>query len=205
MSILHLTLLTSIKIFVIIKTREKQKEKIMYNFSYNEVAGSIFNYIDDYTLVHCIGADFALNYGLGQFFQARYSTRDELRQAFPHYQWQGKGDCLLTNENKVANLVIKRVSAEKASREYIVESLLKLRDLCEKNGIKKIAMTRICTGYDGYEWQEIHDIIIDIFQSAYIEIKVVYLQEYLDLTVLDGDADALEFKNRQSDLSKKYF
>ena len=63
----------------------------------NETPGNLFDYENDYALAHCISADFALGAGIAKYFQARYGTRDELRQTCFSHVWNGHGYCLVTN------------------------------------------------------------------------------------------------------------
>ena len=174
----------------------------------NETPGNLFDYENDYALAHCISADFALGAGIAKYFQARYGTRDELRQRFAHV-WNGYGYCLMTNNNHVFNLVTKNRYFEKPTLLTMRESLMDMRRIAEEVGIRKIAMPRIGCGLDRLQWQDVKDILVEVYGGSDLDIRVVYLNEYLDGRILDPDTEKINFgKDRQhidGNLEKKYF
>jgi O-acetyl-ADP-ribose deacetylase (regulator of RNase III) len=175
----------------------------------NETPGNLFDYENDYALAHCISADFALGAGIAKYFQARYGTRDELRQTcFPHV-WNGHGYCLLTNNDHVFNLVTKNRYFEKPTLNTMREALIHMRIIAEERGIHKIAMPRIGCGLDRLQWQDVKDILMEVYGGSDLDIRVVYLNEYLDGKILDPDTEKINFgKDRQhidGNLEKKYF
>lgn len=175
----------------------------------NETPGNLFDYENDYALAHCISADFALKTGIAKAFQDRYSTRDELMRLFPHRQWTGKGYCLLTNNEKVFNLVVKGAYFEKPSLITVKAALAHMKEIAEEKGIWKIAMPRIGYGYDGLEWQDIKDEIMDMFAGTDFDIRIVYLEEYLQGSIIDPDMEKMNFgkdrKHIDGNLEKKYY
>ena len=128
----------------------------------NETPGNLFDYEGEYALAHCISTDFVFDAGIAKFFQARYSTRDELRQRFPH-AWNGYGYCLVTNGGRVLNLVTKNRYFEKPTLATVEQALMHMRMVCEEMGVYKIAMPRIGCGLDRLNWQDVKDIIVRMF------------------------------------------
>lgn len=175
----------------------------------NETPGNLFDYEGECALAHCISADFAFDAGVGQFFQSRYSTRDDLRRRFPHYQWQGHGDCLISNDGNVINLVTKNKVYEKPTLANMREALVSMREVCLERGITKIAMPRIGSGIDGLDWQEVKNIIVDVFMGFEINIRIVYLEDWFNGRILDPDLEKQNFgkdrKNIDGNTSKKYY
>lgn len=171
----------------------------------NETPGNLFDYEKDCALAISIGADFNFYGSLTKFFQARYGTRDELRQRFPQYQWNGKGYCLVTNNNHVFNLITKSRYFEKPTLANLREALVSMRDICLTRGITKIAMPR----YREIEWQEVKDIIVDVFMGFELDIRIVYLDEYIHGRIMNPDLEKQNFgKDRKSidgNTSKKYY
>lgn len=171
----------------------------------NETPGNLFDYEKSCALAHYISADFAFETNLTKLFQTRYSTRDALRQAFPHYQWQGQGDCLITNDGNIINLIVKNNWYDKPNIVNVRESLEKMRDICLTRGIKKIAMPR----YGEIEWQEVKDEIVNIFMGFELDIRIVYLNEYIHGKIMNPDLEKQNFgKDRKSidgNTSKKYY
>ena len=175
--------------------------------SIDEIPGNLFDYEKDYALAHCISADFALGAGIAKFFQARYSTRDELRQGFPHV-WNGTGYCIITNNNHVINLVTKNNYFDKPTLRNVEAALAHMKEICEDRGIYKIAMPRIGCGLDRLNWQDVKPIITDLFAATAFDIKVIYLHEYLKGNIQDGELDKYMFEHRDRSagaLSKQYF
>lgn len=180
----------------------------------NETPGNLFDYENDYALAHCISADFALGAGIAKYFQARYGTRDELRQRFAQVYsdrgyWNGHGYCLLTNNDHVFNLVTKHRYFEKPTLDTMREALIHMRIIAEERGIHKIAMPRIGCGLDRLQWQDVKDILMEVYGGSDLDIRVVYLNEYLNGRILDPDTEKINFgKDRQhidGNLEHKYY
>jgi hypothetical protein len=188
----------------IIKIEEEPEHVLDTPGQINETPGNIFDYENSYALVNYISADFAFDAGLPKLFQARYSTRDDLRQRFPHYNWDGHGHCLCTNNLHVLNLVTKNRYFEKSTLVAIEEALLQMKEFCEIVDIYKIAMPRI-----GENWQDVKDIIMNIFMGTNFDIRIVYLNEYYDGHILEPDLELQNFgKDREhidGNVEKKYY
>lgn len=187
---------------------EEQPDQRIEGGQINETPGNLFDYENDYALAHCISADFALGAGIAKFFQTRYSTRDELRQRFPH-NWNGKGYCLLTNNDHVFNLVTKNRYFEKPTLITIESALMHMKEIAEEKNIYKIAMPRIGCGLDKLDWMEVKQIIINIFMATDFDIRIVYLDEYLRGSILDPDMEKVNFgkdrKHIDGNLEHKYY
>lgn len=181
----------------------------MKNFIYNETPGNLFDYENDYALVHCLGADFDCSFGIARVFDTRYSVRASLLKDYIENWWHGTGYCLISNNSNILNLVTKRTCYEKATLDNVRAALRTMKTKAEERGIWRVAMPRIATGYDGLSWQDVHDIIFEVFDGSDFEIRVVYLNEYLDGNIIDGDIEKANFgKDRKSidgNTSHKYY
>ena len=84
-----------------------------------------------------------------------------------------------------------------------------MKEIAEEKGIWKIAMPRIGYGYDGLEWQDIKDEIMDMFAGTDFDIRIVYLEEYLQGSIIDPDMERMNFgkdrKHIDGNLEKKYY
>lgn len=189
--------------------QEENNEHQIDGGQINETPGILFDYENTYTLAHCISADFAFNTETEKFFQSRYGTKDELKRFFLQNNWQGKGYCLLTNNNHIINLVTKNKYYEKASLATIKAALKHMKEICEQEQIWKIAMPRIGYESDGIRWQDVKDIIMDIFMATDFDIRIVYLNEYLKGSILDPDTEKINFgkdrKHIDGNLEHKYY
>lgn len=178
------------------------------NFTYNETKGVIFDY-EDCALGHIISADFALKHGLSRVMELRYGIRAELKRLYGKGNWQGVGHCLISNNGHILNLVVKDKYWMKTSYDRMEEALWDCRKVMEQYGIKKLVIPRIGTGMDELEWSKIHDIIFKVFCTTNLDIRVVYIDEYIDGAVIDADMEKHNFgkdrKNIDGNLEKKYY
>ena len=141
---------------------------------YKEEKMNLFEAPEDYALVHCISADFALGAGIAKQFQLKYKTRDELKTRCPQYSWHG-GDCLGTGSKDtriVFNLVTKKNYWDKPEYKDLEDSLTELLDICEIGGYRKLAMPLIGCGLDKLNWSIVESIIKKVFEFANIKIMV---------------------------------
>lgn len=167
----------------------------------NEVPGNLFDYDKEYALVHCVDAGFTFNAGLAKFFQVKYSTRDELRQAFPHYHWTGHGECLITNDGNIFNLVTKNGYYDKPTLENLKEALVDLKEKCKAIGVSKIAMPRLGCGYDGLYWSDVRNAIDEVFLGEIFDVRIVYLHEAIHGTIIEPELP----QKKDELLSKKFY
>lgn len=143
--------------------------------TYKEEIRDLFSVPDDYYLAHCISADFALGKGIAVEFDKRFNMKTILKSHYPHYMfnWQlGRysADCIL--EGRVLNLVTKERYFNKPTLDSMTSALDLMRDICEEEGIRKIAMPTIGCGLDRLRWDEVSEIIKEIFEDTDIEILV---------------------------------
>lgn len=186
-----------------LKIEEQPQHKIPGG-QINETPGNLFDYENSYALAHWVSADCRFDVGLAKFFQARYSTRGEFRQAFAH-----EGNCIVTNNNHVFNLVIKKHQYDIPTLRNVESALAHMKEIAEERGVYKIALPRInsCTG--GASWFDVKQSLINIFMGSDFDIRVVYLNEYIDGKILDPDMEKYNFgkdrKHIDGNLEKKYY
>ena len=62
-----------------------------------------------------------------------------------------------------------------------------------------IALARIYADAAGIHWLEVKQIIVNIFAGTDFDIRIVYLNEYLDGNIIDPDMEKLNYgKDRQA-------
>lgn len=147
---------------------------------YEERKQNLFEMDDSYYLAHCISSDFAMGKGIAVEFTRRGIKR-RLQESYPDYvnhyhHHKKKGDVIYIGPN-VFNLVTKERYFEKPTYESLRNSLSRLHNICRVYEIKKLAMPKIGCGLDGLDWNEVSDMIQDIFADTDIEIVVCYLEE----------------------------
>lgn len=142
---------------------------------YNEIQKDLFTVSDDYYLVHCISADFALGAGIAVEFNKRFDMRNQLNLLYPNYvdkfeRHRIGGDCILVG--KVFNLITKEKYFYKPTIITMILSLKKMKEICLEKGIKKVAMPTIGAGLDRLNWKDVSKQIHNIFVDTDIEILV---------------------------------
>ena len=146
---------------------------------YREVQQDLFSVSKDYYLAHCISADFKLGAGIAVEFQRRFNLREDLLYAFGskwylEYDNQFNGDAFLHCNKRVIDLITKTRYWHKPTLYSMERALEKMKGICEKYNIEKIAMPKIGCGLDKLKWEDVSELIKEVFQDTDIEILVCY-------------------------------
>ncbi len=142
---------------------------------YKEELRDLFSVPNDYYLAHCVSADFAMGRGIAVEFNKRFNMKNLLARKYPDYIRKYKnikkgGDCI--PEGRVFNLVTKELCFHKPSISSMNAALFKMKEFCERESIKKIAMPTIGAGLDRLKWELVKTQIKNIFEDTDIEILV---------------------------------
>lgn len=131
----------------------------------------LFTVFKDYTLCHCISADFALGAGIAKKF-AELGVKDYLIKYYAPCEWSGKGKCLFTLATDWGefNLITKEKFWHKPTLLTLKQSLWSLKE--HLIGGDKIAMPKIGCGLDRLNWQDVEQIIKEVFADTDVEILV---------------------------------
>ena len=129
----------------------------------------LFTVPQGYYLAHCISADFALGAGIAKTFDNVYNMRFKLFRDYDCYEYEG-GDALLVDN--VFNLVTKDKCYHKPTYRSLRESLEVMKHIMELGAITKLAMPKIASGLDRLDWDEVYDIICEVFEDTDIEILI---------------------------------
>lgn len=131
----------------------------------------LFTVFKDYTLCHCISADFALGAGIAKKF-AELGVKDYLIKYYAPCEWNGKGECLFSAATGWGefNLITKEKFWHKPTLLTLKQSLLSLKE--HLIGGDKIAMPKIGCGLDRLNWQDVEQIIKEVFADTDVEILV---------------------------------
>lgn len=143
---------------------------------YNEVRGDLFAVPQGYYLAHCISGDYALGAGIAKKFDEVYNMRFKLHKNYAiadGKKFDHVGRALLVDN--VFNLVTKQRCFHKPTYDDLYETLVDMREQCEEFDITKLAMPLIGCGLDKLEWEQVKDIIEDVFGETDIEILICRL------------------------------
>lgn len=143
----------------------------------------LFTAPQNYILVHCISADFRLGAGIAVKFR-QMGVKNELERLYNRnvsyldlWREDKHGTCLFTEVGRpVYNLVTKERYYHKPTYTSLEQSLWDLkRQHFQKNETLKLAMPKIGCGLDKLDWEEVENIIKEVFKDTNTEITVYYL------------------------------
>lgn len=141
---------------------------------YREQKRDLFSVDSDYYLAHCISADFGMGKGIVVEFNKKFDMKNKLKQLYPNYlQTWTNGDCL--KEGKVFNLITKERYYGKPTLITLKSALIKMKEICLKENITKIAMPKIGCGLDQLNWSDVKRLLFETFEDTDIEIFVCYI------------------------------
>lgn len=132
----------------------------------------LFTVPQGYYLAHCISADFALGAGIAKTFDEVYNMRFKLFREYGDYIYEG-GDALLIDNT--FNLVTKPKCYHKPRYEAVRKALETMRDIMDMNATTKLAMPKIAAGLDRLDWNEVYNIICEVFENTDVEILICEL------------------------------
>lgn len=136
----------------------------------------LFTVPQGYYLAHCISGDYTLGAGIATQFVENYNMRYKLHNRYPipdGENFANVGRALLVDN--VFNLVTKVRHFYKPTYSNLYDTLVDMREQCEEWDITKIAIPYIGCGLDRLEWDDVRDIIEDVFEDTDIEILVCSL------------------------------
>lgn len=136
------------------------------------VKKDLFTMPQGYYLAHCISADFALGAGIAKTFDTVYNMRHKLFKDRPNYVYNG-GDAILIDNT--FNLVTKAKYWHKPTYDSMREALEMMREHLEFMDVTKLAMPCVGCGLDRLQWNQVYDIICDVFNDMDIEIVICEL------------------------------
>lgn len=132
----------------------------------------LFTVPQGYYLAHCISADFALGAGIAKTFDEVYNMRYKLFKDYPDYEFDG-GDALLIDNT--FNLVTKQKYWHKPTYNSVREALLVMKEMMKALYIDKLAMPKIASGLDRLQWDDVLEIIKEVFEDLNCEILICEL------------------------------
>lgn len=132
----------------------------------------LFTVPQGYYLAHCISADFALGAGVAKTFDEVYNMRFKLFKTYDNYQYEG-GDALPVDN--VFNLVTKPKCYHKPRYESVKEALEIMKEIMINLDATKLAMPKIGCGLDRLQWDDVYDIICEVFEDTDVDILICEL------------------------------
>lgn len=96
------------------------------------------------------------------------------------------GECaVLSDGNRfIYYLITKRRYRDIPEYSSLMQSLEEMKFHCLSNGVNKVSMPRIGCGLDKLKWEQVSQILTEVFQSSNISITVYSLPERRETTVM---------------------
>jgi hypothetical protein len=135
----------------------------------HEEQRDLFTVPQGYYLAHCISADFALGAGIAKKFDEVYNMKFKLFKNYDGYEYEC-GDCLVVDN--VFNLVTKPKCYHKPTYESLKEALKAMKEYVLYFDIDKIAMPHIASGLDRLQWDQVLEIIKEVFEDTDVNILI---------------------------------
>lgn len=141
-----------------------------------ELTHDLFTVPQGYYLAHCISGDYALGAGIAKTFDEVYNMRFKLHKQYPitHGCKAATPGVALLVDN-VFNLITKERYFHKPTYSNLYDALMDMREQCEQKDITKLAMPLIGCGLDRLSWDNVSEIIEDVFEETNIDILICTL------------------------------
>ena len=140
--------------------------------TFTVVKGDLFSASSDVSLAHCVRSDFLMGGGIAAEFKTRFKRVDELLS-----QKVKAGGCAVIQDGKrhLFYLVTKKLTSDKPNYHDFEASLVEMRKLCFKYGIRHLAMPKIGCGIDLLDWTKVGQILSKVFANSNTNITVYEL------------------------------
>ena len=130
----------------------------------NEIKMDIATVPQGYTLVGAFSTDKNFSIGTPGLFNRTFEITNRT-----------DGDFKVGTAKRIDNLYmlfVKESSYDMPDWTALENALCDLRKKVTKKRIRKLAMPKICTGGGGFDWQQVENLICDIFDDVDVEILV---------------------------------
>ncbi|GBC10140.1 hypothetical protein RclHR1_09370010 [Rhizophagus clarus] len=142
-------------------------------FTFTERQGDLFTDASPTdALAHCVSQDLRMGKGIADIFKKKYGGLNELKAQ----QCKVGQVAYLRRDNRyIFYLITKYYVYDKPNPKDFETSLVELRKLCEKLGVRGLSVPRIGTGLDGLSLSFVKNAINDAFEGSNIRVTMFYL------------------------------
>lgn len=149
---------------------EKQVEK-KKGFTFSERKQDLFTMEKHYVLAHCVSTDCALGAGIAKEFRRRIPEMPDILKTFnPKI-----GDAIgypTRGGRIVINLFTKEKYNHKPTLLSLATSLFVFKRMVIEKGYTHVAIPEIGCGLDKLKWEEVRELIQEVFKDTDVEIVV---------------------------------
>ena len=138
---------------------------------------NLFEVPQGYYIAACITGDYSLGAGVAKQLDEHYNMKEKLHHFFPipsgERAWYVGNALLIDN---VFNLVDKETRQDKVQEDNLYNALIDMYVQIDEKKVHKLAIPRLGCGCDGLEWEDVLEMIEEVFDDVDIEILVCVLQ-----------------------------
>jgi len=144
---------------------------------------NLFEVDNKYYLAHCIDKTASMGISpingrkypkmMAYQINEKYHHKEKIQEILSRYENNDYLRCILLDN--VFHLVTKTKHYLKPTYHSLTESIIAMRNICEDNNIRYIAMPEIGCHADKLEWGMVREIIKEAFKNIDIEILVCSL------------------------------
>lgn len=133
----------------------------------NEVKMDILAVPQGYTLASAFSADMNYKVGIQKVFEDAFNLTERRMDAEEPLE-VGQ----IYSLHNLILMIVKESSYDAPNKAALKKCLQTLANLVSAGHIKKLAIPKICTGKNGFEWSEVREMIEECFEDVDIEILV---------------------------------
>jgi hypothetical protein len=145
------------------------RSKIITNSNIVEVEGDLFQATEDYALGHCVSKDFKMSKGIALEFRRKFGQIDKLLLQNKQVTEIAAIKC---DQRSILYIITMDSHHQKPTYETMFYAIKNLPKFCESNNLNKVALSKIGSGYDQLNWEQIRTMLRYIFKNSEIKIMV---------------------------------
>jgi len=130
---------------------------------------------------HCVARDFYMGRGIAVDFKQLFGNISELKAQNVEVGDVASLSVLHREEPmKIYYLVTKEFSRDKPEFSAFESSLVKLKELCLKDGVRTLGIPKIGCGLDNLHFKDVTQAITRVFEGSGIEVTMHFLYKDRD-------------------------
>ncbi|CAI2162646.1 6942_t:CDS:1 [Funneliformis geosporum] len=123
-------------------------------------------------LAHCVSRDLRMGKGIADFFKKKFNGVENLKAQKCEV---GQVAYLQRDGRYIFYVITKSGVYDKPAQKDFENSLIELRRMCEKFGVKGLSIPRIGTGLDGLSLEFVRNSINKAFEGSSVNVTMFYL------------------------------
>lgn len=142
--------------------------------NFSEIHGDLFSVPKQFSLAHCVSADFHMSQGIASLFKKQFGSQDVLLSQQPS---QGSLAILTESNRFIYYLVTKENFFDKPTYENLYFSLCCLKQHIVNNEVKHLAIPALGCGLDKLSWPKVRSLIFLCFSDIDLTLLVCHYKK----------------------------